>query len=295
MFFFLAKVLWFVLQPSSLMVGAVLAGAALAGTKWRRLARTLLWGGGLALLIGGLSPLGDALIRPLEYRFQRPDLDRTEPSITGVIVLGGGEDGQALGSPQLAALNEAAERYTEAVALARRLPEARLVFTGGSGRLLTVEPPEAATAARLFDALGVDKSRITLETKSRDTYENALFTARMLKPKPDERWLLVTSAWHMPRAIGCFRMAGFAVEAWPVDYRSPRRLDMTRIHRSIPEGLRRIDFVVREYVGLVVYYLVGRTGALLPAPVSPGVRASGPSGSDTEAVGSRRQAPEVGE
>lgn len=266
MFYALAKVFWFVLQPSSLMVGAVLAGAALVGTKWRRLARTLLWGGGLALLVGGLAPLGDVLIQPLEYRFTRPDLDRVGPSIAGIIVLGGGEDGQPVGAPQLAALNEAAERYTEAVALARRLPGARLVFSGGSGRLLTVEAPEAETAGRLFEALGVEKRRITLETESRDTYENARFTARILDPKPDERWLLVTSAWHMPRAMGCFRKAGFAVEAWPVDYRAPRRLDPTRTYTSIPEGLRRLDFIVREYVGLAVYFLTGRTAALLPGP-----------------------------
>jgi uncharacterized SAM-binding protein YcdF (DUF218 family) len=265
-FYVLAKVLWFLLQPSSLMVGAVLAGAALLGTRWRRLARTLLWGGGLALLVGGLTPLGDALIRPLEYRFERPDLDRIGPSIAGIVVLGGGEDSQPVGAPQLAALNEAAERYTEAVALARRLPQARVIFSGGSGRLLKAEPPEAAAAGRLLVALGVEKDRIVLEAESRDTYENARFTARILEPKPGERWLLVTSAWHMPRAMGCFRKAGLAVEPWPVDYRAPRRFDPTRTYTSIPEGLRRLDFIVREYVGLAVYYLTGRTTDLLPGP-----------------------------
>jgi uncharacterized SAM-binding protein YcdF (DUF218 family) len=240
MFFVLAKVLWFLLQPSTLMVAAVLAGTALSVTKWCRLGRGLAWVGCVALAVG--------------------------PSITGIIVLGGGEDGQALGAPQLAGLNEAAERYTEAVALARRLPEARVVFSGGSGRLLTVEEPEAEGAGRLFAALGIAKDRITLETRSRSTHENALLTAQVLAPRPDQRWLLVTSAWHMPRAMGCFRRAGFAVEPWPVDYRTPRPLDMTRAYGSVPEGLRRIDFVTREYVGLVAYYLTGRIEALLPGP-----------------------------
>ena len=266
MFFLLAKVLWFLLQPSSLMVVAVLAGTVLAATRWRRLGRGLLWGAAIAFLICGLSPLGDVLIQPLEDRFPRAEIDRLGPSITGIIVLGGGEDQRAAGSPQLAALNEAAERYTEAVVLARRLPDARLIFSGGSGALLATGPTEAETAGRLFEALGVASDRITLESKSRDTYENAQFTARILSPTPNQRWLLVTSAWHMPRAMGCFRRAGFAVEAWPVDYRTPRRLDMTRIHNSVPEGLRRIDFVTREYVGLVIYYLTGRTDALMPGP-----------------------------
>jgi uncharacterized SAM-binding protein YcdF (DUF218 family) len=265
-FFFLAKVLWFLLQPSSLMLGMVIAGATLAFTPWRRLARCLLWGAIAALLICGLSPLGDALIRPLEQRFPRGDLDRPSASITGIIVLGGAEDNRAMDTPQLAALNEAAERYTETVVLARRFPAARVLFSGGSGALLTTEPPEAEAAGRLFEALGIAKDRITLESKSRDTCENANFSARLLDPRPEQRWLLVTSAWHMPRAMGCFRRARFAVEAWPVDYRAPRRLGLTLRNRSITDGLSRIDGVAREYAGLVVYYLAGRTDTLFPAP-----------------------------
>lgn len=270
MFFLLAKVLWFVLQPSSLMVGAVLAGAALAATRWCRLGRRLLWGGAMALLICGLTPLGDVLIGPLEGRFPRAAIEGPASGagrpVTGIIVLGGGEDGHAADSPQLAALNESAERYTEAVALARRLPDAKVVFTGGSGTFIAAGQPEAAIAGRLFEALGIPKERITLESRSRDTYENALLTARILDPEPGERWLLVTSAWHMPRAMGCFRRAGFAVEAWPVDHRTSGRFEPLRFHSSIPEGLRRIDFIVREYIGLAAYYLAGRTEALLPGP-----------------------------
>jgi uncharacterized SAM-binding protein YcdF (DUF218 family) len=263
-FFVLAKVLWFVLQPSSLMLGAVIAGVVLLRTRWVRLARTLMWGGLAAVLIGGLSPLSDLLIRPLEGRFQPAEIDGA--AIAGIIVLGGAEDSRTADIPQLAPLNEAGERYTEAVALARRLPQARVVFTGGSGMLIATGPQEAEVAGRLLLALGVAKERLTLESKSRDTYENALFTARLVNPKPGERWLLVTSAWHMPRAIACFRQAGFKVEPWPVDYRAARGTAALRLQSSIPEGLRRLDFIVREYVGLVMYYATGRTGALWPGP-----------------------------
>src|SRR5262249_1381461 len=127
-FFILAKVLWFLLQPSSLMVGALTLGAVLAFTTWRRLARVFLCAATFPLLVGGLSPLGGVMIRPLEQPFFRPDLDRPGAPVTGIIVLGGAEDSRAMDSPQLAALNEAAERYTEAVALVWRLPAARLVF-----------------------------------------------------------------------------------------------------------------------------------------------------------------------
>jgi uncharacterized SAM-binding protein YcdF (DUF218 family) len=265
-FFYLAKVLWFLAQPSSLMVGAVIAGAALAGTAWQRLARWLLWGAVVALVICGLSPLSDAMIQPLEERFARADLERDGTAITGIIVLGGGEDSRIVGRVELAPLNEAAERYTESVVLARRLPQARLVFSGGSGVLAGAHQVEADMAGRLFAALGVGPERVTLESQSRDTYENAVFTARIVKPQPNQRWLLVTSAAHMPRAMGCFRRAGFAVEAWPVDYRTSRQLEWARWPGSIADGLKRIDAVMREYVGLAMYYVTGRTDALLPGP-----------------------------
>ena len=264
MFFYASKILWVAAQPSSLIAIALTLGAVLAATAaWHRVGRALLVGGLAAFLVCGLSPLGDALILPLENRFQRPDLSRGGP-VAGIVVLGGAVSGVGP-RRELAGLNEAAERMTEAVALTRRLPAARLVFTGGSAALLGPKTPESVTMGRLLRALGVAEERIVLESRSRDTYENAVLTRRLIDPRPGERWLLITSGWHMPRAIGCFRKAGFAVEPWPVDYRTSGRLTQW-INSSIPEGLRRVDFVVREYAGLVMYYLTGRTSALLPGP-----------------------------
>ena len=270
MFFVLAKVLWFLVQPSSLIVGAIIAGVLLTSSRWKTAGIRLALVGCAALLVSGLSPLGDLLIRPLENRFPRAELGAGPEGIAGIIMLGGAGDSRVAGRPDVAPLNEAAERVTEGLVLARRFPKARVVFSGGSGALLTREPPEARAAGRLLVALGIEPGRLMLEDKSRDTHENAVFTRRMIEPKPGERWLLVTSAWHMPRAIGCFRQAGFPVEAWPVDYRTPRRMRLlplnASIPASIPEGLRRIDLAVREYAGLVMYYLTGRTTALFPAP-----------------------------
>ena len=266
MFFVLAKVLWFVLQPSTLMVGTVIVGTALLRTAYHRLGQWLLIAAIAALLVSGLSPLSDGLIRPLEQRFTRADINRPGAEVAGIVVLGGAEDSRAKNELELAALNEAGERYTETVVLALRFPRSHVVISGGSGALLRREEPEAESAARLLVTLGIAQSRITLESKSRDTCENAAFTARLVKPKPGVRWLLVTSAAHMPRAMGCFRRAGFAIEPWPVDYRAPRTLDLTRWNSSIPEGLRRFDQVAREYAGLLAYYLAGRTDALFPRP-----------------------------
>lgn len=267
MFFYLAKVLWFLAQPSSLIGLAILLGAVLSGSRWQRLGRRVLAAGVIGLLVCGLAPVGDLVVLPLENRFPRPDLT-TGPPVTGIVILGGAEDARADPPREVAGLNEAAERYTEGAVLARLLPQARIVFSGGTGTITGAEvTPEAVLAERILTALGVPRERLTLESRSRDTYENAVFTTRLLRPTSGERWLLVTSGWHMPRAVGCFRKAGFMVEAWPVDYRTSGRFEWI-IERSIPDGLRRVDYALREYVGLLVYYLAGRTSALLPGPAA---------------------------
>src|SRR5438309_3442724 len=154
--------------------------------------------------------------------------------------------------------------------LARRFPDARIVFSGGSGRIIYAGVSEASLAARLFESFGIAKERIALEDKSRDTDENGRFTKELVQPKPGERWLLVTSAHHMPRAVGVFRAAGFPVEAYPVDWRTRGAEDALRPFASVGDGLRRSDTAVREWVGLAVYWLTGRSSELFPAPTHDG-------------------------
>lgn len=266
MFFYLSKILWLLLQPSALMFAALIAGVLLAATAWRRLSRWLMLGSIGAMVILGLLPISDLLVQQLENRFPRPGPELDVGSMAGIILIGGAEDRIAWDRGELGGLNSAAERYTEVAALARRYPGVRIVFSGGSGALLGDLPPEAETARRVLGALGVEGDRLTLEAASRNTYENAIFSARLLKPQAGQRWLLVTSASHMPRAMGCFRKAGFNMVAWPVDYRTPRRLGLSAFGTSIPDGLTFMDTVVREYLGLLAYYATKRTDALLPGP-----------------------------
>ncbi len=271
MFFYLAKGLWFLLQPSTLIALLIGYGAILIWTGWARWGRRFVTIGAILLLLAGLSPLGNALILPLEDRFPRGDLDAPPP--TGFIVLGGAED-QLVGTARHApALNEAAERVVEAAILARRFPEARIAFSGGDAGIFYKSGNEAEGAESLLTALGVPKDRLILEDQSRDTYENAVFLKDKLTREgelgPGKRWLLITSAYHMPRAIGAFRQAGFEVEAWPVDYRTRGTEDAARPFDKVSEGLRRVDVATREWAGLLAYWLGGRSNALFPAPRPP--------------------------
>ena len=125
---------------------------------------------------------------------------------------------------------------------------------------------EAELAKRLFENLGVPAGRLVTEDRSRDTDENAKLSKAIADPKPGECWLLVTSGHHMPRAVGAFRRAGFPVEAYPVDWRTRGPEDLARPFRIASDGLKRTDTAVHEWVGLLVYWLSGRTSELFPGP-----------------------------
>jgi uncharacterized SAM-binding protein YcdF (DUF218 family) len=146
----------------------------------------------------------------------------------------------------------------------RRYPNARILFSGGSGALIDDADAEASFAVLLLESFGIARNRITLEDRSRNTVENAVFSKAIIQPKPGERWLLVTSAYHMPRAIGVFRKAGFPVEPYPVDWRTRRADDGLRPFATIVDGLRQTDTAVHEWVGLAIYWLTGRSSELFP-------------------------------
>jgi uncharacterized SAM-binding protein YcdF (DUF218 family) len=259
-FHFFSKLLFLFVQPSMVCLALIAAGLLL---NRKRLAV----GGFGALLVIGFSPLGNLMILPLEQRFERPALDKIAGQVSGIIILGGFEDGYVSSGRGGLAINEAGDRLTEALVLANRLPKARVVFTGGAGNILETVPSTAPAVAEFLIASGVAKDRLVMEGASRNTIENALFTRDMLKPKPGERWLLVTSAFHIPRSMGLFRKAGFDVVAWPVDYRTAGPRDSARFMGHLDEGLKRVDTVMKEIVGLAVYRLRGWTDALFPGPV----------------------------
>ncbi len=264
MFFLLSKIIGFFALPSNFLIVIGLAGIFLLFTRFTRLASWLVVTSLVLIAIAGLSPLGNALIVPLEDRFPPWDPSRGAP--TGIVVLGGAITPEVSIAHDTVALNEAAERITATAELARRYPDARIIFSGGNNAILFDEGVEADIAVRQFEALGIAHDRITAEEQSRNTIENAVFSRLLANPQPGERWLLVTSAYHMPRAIAVFRAAGFPVEAYPVDWRTRGPADALRPFASLGDGLRRTDTAVREWVGLVVYRLTGKTNELFPRP-----------------------------
>jgi uncharacterized SAM-binding protein YcdF (DUF218 family) len=260
-FFYVSKIAWFLAGPTNLLVIMGALGAALLFTRWRRLGRALATIGALGLFVIGFSPLAKFIARPLEDRFPQREAGAAGP-VDGIVVLGGGI---GFGRGQIA-FNEAAARLTAGVELAKKHPGARLVFTGGDGSLVLDGRTEADAAQEFFRLAGIDGTRVMLESRSRNTRENAAFTRELVRPQAGERWLVVTSAFHMPRAIGCFRAVGFSADAYPVDYRTEGDASDLLPFRFMFNGMQLTDLAVKEWLGLAVYYMAGYTPEFLPGP-----------------------------
>jgi uncharacterized SAM-binding protein YcdF (DUF218 family) len=267
-FFILSKILWVITAPSNFFFFLVFFGtlvAIVASGRVRRVAQGLCLFGALGLGIIGFSPLGSLVTRSLEDRFPQPDLSKADP--VGIIVLGGAIDANIGFARHDIHLSDGAERLTTAAILARQFPKADLIYTGGSNSIFGASRgSEAEDAKRLWVGLGIAPERIKLEDKSRNTYENAVFTRDLLHPGPGQRYLLVTSAFHMPRSVGLFRKADFDVIPVPVDYQTLGNAADLKPRMEIGEGLHLFNLGVRDWLGLIAYRLTGKIDTFFPGP-----------------------------
>lgn len=265
MFYYVSKVAWFFATPSNLLISLILLGLILALIKrLRRFGIGISLTFTLATIAFGLLPVASYILLPLEERFA-PFRDDGQP-VDGIILLGGSVEAADSASRGMIVSNESAERVLDTIQLAHRYPAARVLISGGGGTVFGDGAAEAPIIAAYLKGVGVDPSRILVEDRSRTTSENALFSRELAKPREGERWLLVTSAWHMPRAVGVFEKAGFPVTPYPVDFRTGGGGNNHRPFAFISEGLRRLDLGTKEWAGLIGYYATDRTTRLFPGP-----------------------------
>ncbi|QKV18087.1 YdcF family protein [Oricola thermophila] len=260
MFFTVSKVGWLLVQPLGLVAIALVVLVVLA---IRRRAMLSTWIAAFALavlLVATQTNVGRLLLQPLEDRYARPDAVPDPADIAGIIVLGGGFDGSVTLGRGGYELGEAGDRFVEAVRLARLYPDAPVIVSGGEASLIGVTEGDAAIARRFFAHFGLDSDRLLLETHSKNTHENAVYTKNMLPDESTGDWLLITSAFHMPRSVGVFKGQGVSVVPWPVDYRTSGTEEL-KLGRDDPvSALSELSQALREYLGLLVYRMTGRIG-----------------------------------
>ncbi|MFX4296140.1 YdcF family protein [Pseudosulfitobacter pseudonitzschiae] len=258
-FFFVAsKLFWFLARPESWILGLLALGLWALWRQYLAAAQRFVLSSVLLILLIGFVPVGQLLVRPLEARFP------AAPEITapmGIIVLGGGEKSAMSAASGLPEFNMAGERLVMGVALAQQFPAATLIFTGGSASLIGTGVSEADGATGLFALFGVPDSQIVLEHRARNTAENASRTNELVEDPTHGPWVLVTSAFHMPRSLGSFCKAGWRnIIPYPVDYRAA---DLGGVTWRFAENLDLLNTAVKEWIGLFAYFFTGRIQSLL--------------------------------
>lgn len=258
LFFVISKLVALVIVAESWLILALVVSLLARWRGWHRLATSATLLLLAALLTLTAIPVGDWALTSLETRYPvNPPLD-TPPD--GIIVLGGAVETAKWRATGQVHLNDQAERVTEAAVLALRYPTARIVLAGGGATLGPIGgdlPSEAAAMAALLAQLGVNPDRFILEDQSRNTAGNAEFSRALAQPKPGERWLLITSAAHLPRSVAAFERAGWTgLIPWPVDLSTPpggrgRTWDMAL-------NLYLLNRAVKEYVGIIAYAVAAR-------------------------------------
>ncbi len=271
LFFWVSKLIWLIVSPDMLFVFVFVVGWLLLCTGKVRCAMVVYTF--LVLFIGAVTvlPMGRWLLAPLENRFSvHPELPE---KVDGIIMLGGAENAyksSLWGQPEI---RENGERYLGFVQLINHYPDARRFFSGGSANLTRPDAKDAWVARQVLEMLGQDVSKIVFEESSRNTYENAKFTKALADPKPGQNWILVTSASHMPRAVGVFEKLDWQVIPYPVDYYTYKG-ETLGLTFNFAANLHGLSLACREWLGLAAYYVTGKTSALIP-PVNGSLSAQG--------------------
>ena len=248
-FFEVSKIGWFIVAPSHLLIWS-LVGAAILLARGRRAGKVLTLLCAVLFLLVLVCPIGSLALRPLEDEYAQPPWPER---VDGILVLGEGLDGELYEARGVAGIGPAADSLVALRILAERYPEARIVFSGGSGKLSGSRVPEAQIADDILRQMGLPASRITLETASRNTWENIDLSRAIAQPAPGETWLLLVSAFHMPRAMAVARSLGWPLVPWPSNYLTTGTTFQPAV--SLGANLARLDLAAHEWLGLLIYRL----------------------------------------
>ncbi len=264
LFFYLSKVSRFFIDPGNVLLFLLFAGTLLL---WLNRLRAAKWLMGLACVLALFAitvPVGAYTNTFLENRF--PSNPPLPDYVDGIIVLGGVIGARVTQARGETSVSGSVERLIAFSDLARRFPDAKLVFTGGSGSLVNQDLKEADAVAPILEKLGMDSRNVVFENQSRNTYENAIYSRDLLTPSSEETWILVTSAVHMPRAVGVFRAARWpGIIPYPVDFNTVGDVPFTP-PLNLLSGLSGIRRTIFEAIGLLAYYVSGKSDTLIPSP-----------------------------
>lgn len=261
LFFYISKLIWLLISPDNILLILIILSLILLYIGKSKAAKILLSTVSGILIFIAFVPLGEWILYPLENRF--PTNPILPEKIDGIIVLSGAENPLLSNAWEQVELGTAAERNLSFLTLARKYPNAKLIFTGGTGSLIYQDYKAADIAKTLFEQQTFDTSRILFERESRNTYENVIYSKKLIKPIKNENWILITTSWHMPRSVGIFCKSGWPVLPYPVDHQTNKD-NLFRINFDLLNNLFTLKTAIKEWLGIFAYYLSGKTSSLFP-------------------------------
>ena len=263
-FWIISKIFWRFASPNTSIFLILLTGVGLLFLGREKLGKTLILATTALIFFISVLPVYNLLLLPLENRFPIPE--PLPKKVDGVIVLGGAEIPKLTQIRGQVSLTDSVERLTTFVSLTYRYSDAKFVYAGGQGAITAQEYKSATTARLFFEQMGLDTSRVIFDSQSRNTQENVENALQLAHPVKGEKWVLITSAWHMPRSVGIFRKLNWQVIPYPVDFKTTGKLEMSI---GIPNfsAIASVSNVVYEWIGLFYYWLMGRTSELFPGPL----------------------------
>ena len=262
--FVISKIIIWLINPGNILIGLAILGMVLVLIRRRNLARMVLITLAILIFIIGATPFGQYAHFLLADRFPQPASLPTQ--VDGIIVLSGEIKENYVPFNHLAFTREELHRLDLFVSLAKHYPQAKLVFSGGSASILSPRFNESDSAAPILEKLLAPDRPILYERKSRNTYENAIYSKQLVRPDPEEVWILITSASHMPRSVGCFRRTGWSVIPYPTHISTLSLIDW---RPNLLAGIVYMSKAAYEWVGLLGYWIFDRIDTFFPKPILP--------------------------
>jgi uncharacterized SAM-binding protein YcdF (DUF218 family) len=268
LFYYLSKLLWNIASPAGLIsiaaLTALIAQVFNRTALFDRLVKTLLF----FIVLLTFIPVGNIMMHTLETRF--PTNPVLPKKLDGIIVLGGAlNPGMTQHWNQLET-NQYNERLLYFAWLAKEYPKASLIFTGGNASMDRGKPTEANSLSAFLNLYNIKADRILFEDQSRTTYENALYSSKLiLENKIEGKWLLITSAFHMPRAIGAFCAQAIDAISFPVDHQTNSGRLLPGFQFDFLGNLQILSQAIHEWLGLLAYFLTSKTHQIIPIGCNP--------------------------
>ena len=260
MSFYLSKIVWIILNPFNILLISILLGFLLSFLSNKTFSKIIYSLTFIFFIITAVMPTGKFMIYQLEKKFHV--LESLPNKIDGILILSGATNPVLTKEYNQISLNDSVERLTESIQLMKKYSNTKIIFSGGSGLINNQKLTHSEVARLFFANFEITLENIVYENKSRNTYENILFSKKIANPKINENWLIVTSAFHMPRALNIAEKLDWKFIPYAVDFRVMKKFSWKPTIKFL-ENISKFQTASHEWVGLVAYYWIGRSSKIL--------------------------------